>query len=216
VDEAADFFASDGSKEGAEQARRITEKARSLVAKCLESGISTVLLTQRPSHNAIPVQVRDQFLYRMCMYVASEGTVKVTLGDTYFETVAPINAALLNPEIKGQGVLFANGRSTLIRGFDFPDDFVWDVVDEVAARQHKVLETAPESPLKRVIDLMRSRDVEFIATADLAPVLGITETRPGERGKQVSGLLGVAPNKDEKGVRGYYPADLAAAAMSDS
>ena len=141
---------------GKEEAGRIEEKSRSLVSKCLESGISVVMLTQRPAQNAIPVKVRDQFLYRLCLYVASEGTAKVALGDSYFETIAPINPALLDPDIKGQGVLFAHGASTLIRGFNFEDEFMWDVVDEVHARQQMVIEQAPESPLKQAIDLMRS------------------------------------------------------------
>ncbi|GAA3753915.1 FtsK/SpoIIIE domain-containing protein [Streptomyces tremellae] len=216
VDEAADFFANDGSNEGKEDTRRIAESTRGLVAKCLESGISTVLLTQRPAQNAIPVMVRDQFLYRMCMYVASEGTAKVALGDTYFETVAPINPALLNPDIKGQGVLFANGRSTLLRGFNFKDEFVWDVVDEVQDRQQKAVETAPPSPLKQAIDLMRDKGVEFMPTPDLAPALGITESDPAEAGKKLNKLLGVPSYRAAKGVRGYRLADLTTAAMSDS
>ncbi|MFF7954042.1 FtsK/SpoIIIE domain-containing protein [Streptomyces griseorubiginosus] len=216
VDEAADFFTHDGSKEGKEKAQRIAEKTRSLVAKALESGISTILMTQRPSTNAIPVIVRDQFLYRLCLYVASTGTAKVALGDTYLETIAPINPALLDPDIKGQAVLFANGRSTLIRGFNFADDFIWSVVDEVSVRQEKALDEGPLSPLKTAIELMRDKDVEFMATADLAPLLGIEETRPGERGKQLSKLLEVAPGKDSEGVRGYYLADLIAATKSAS
>jgi S-DNA-T family DNA segregation ATPase FtsK/SpoIIIE len=135
VDEAADFFAHDGTNTGKDNAARIAEKSRSLVSKCLESGISVVMLTQRPAQNAIPVMVRDQFLYRLCLYVASEGTAKVALGDTYFETIAPINPALLDPDIKGQGVLFAHGVSTLIRGFNFADEFMWEIVDEVHGRQ---------------------------------------------------------------------------------
>lgn len=215
VDEAADFFASDESKEGKEQARRIAEKTRSLVSKSLESGISTVLMTQRPAQNAIPVMVRDQFLYRMCLYVASAGTVKVALGDTYFETVAPINPALLDPDIKGQAVLFANGRSTLIRGFNFSDEFIWSVVDQVEARQEKTLQKAPDTPLTQAIDIMRSKGIDFMPTADLAPAVGITDTRPVSRGKALSQLLGVAPSKDDKGVvRGYWLADLTAAAKA--
>ncbi|MGW7440889.1 FtsK/SpoIIIE domain-containing protein [Streptomyces sp. NPDC054849] len=215
VDEAADFFASDESKEGKEQARRIAEKTRSLVSKSLESGISTVLMTQRPAQNAIPVMVRDQFLYRMCLYVASAGTVKVALGDTYFETVAPINPALLDPDIKGQAVLFANGRSTLIRGFNFSDEFIWSVVDQVEARQEKTLQKAPDTPLTQAIDIMRSKGIDFMPTADLAPAVGITDTRPVPRGKALSQLLGVAPSKDDKGVvRGYWLADLTAAAKA--
>lgn len=216
VDEAADFFAHDGSNSGKEEAGRIAEKARSLVAKCLESGISVVMLTQRPAQNAIPVMVRDQFMYRLCLYVASEGTAKVALGDTYFETIAPINPALLDPDLKGQGVLFAHGASTLIRGFNFEDEFMWEVIDEVHSRQQMVIEQAPGSPLKQAIDLMRSAGVDFMATADLAPALGITETDPAERGKQLTKLLGVASDRSTKGVRGYRLADLIAATASDS
>ncbi|MER6441291.1 FtsK/SpoIIIE domain-containing protein [Streptomyces sp. NPDC001185] len=215
VDEAADFFASDESKEGKEDARRIAEKTRSLVAKSLESGISTILMTQRPSVNAIPVMVRDQFLYRLCLYVASSGTAKVALGDTYFETVAPINPALLDPDIKGQAVLFTQGRSTLIRGFNFEDQFIWGVVDEVLARQNQAIEANPESPISQAIGLMRSGEVDFMTTAELAPALGIHEDDATERGKQLSNLLDVPATRNAKG-RGYLLADLIKAVKSGS
>ncbi|MFI9082132.1 FtsK/SpoIIIE domain-containing protein [Streptomyces sioyaensis] len=216
VDEAADFFASGATNEEKDQARQIAEDTRSLVSKSLESGISSVLMTQRPSTNAIPVVVRDQFLYRLCLYVASSGTAKVALGDTYFETVAPINPALLDPKIKGQGVLFANGTSTLIRGFDFSDEFIWGVVDETNERRQKRLEVAPETPLTTAIQLMRDKGVDFMASADLGPALGVLDPRPTELGKQLSKLLGVKGDKDSKGTRGYKLADLEAAAMSAS
>jgi S-DNA-T family DNA segregation ATPase FtsK/SpoIIIE len=217
VDEAADFFADDGTPKGKERAAGVAEKARKLAAKSLESRISMILLTQRPDKDAIPVTVRNQCQYRLCMYVESEGTAKVTLGDSYFTTAAPINPTHLNPQVKGQAVMFAGGTSTLIRGFNFEDEFMWKVVDEVATRRQKVLEVTPPSPLKQAIDLMRNAGVEFMPTADLAPALDITETRPGERGKQLSKLLGVAPGKDEKGVvRGYWLADLIAATAAES
>ncbi|WP_274919456.1 FtsK/SpoIIIE domain-containing protein [Streptomyces sp. WZ-12] len=216
VDEAADFFASGATNEEKDQARQIAEDTRSLVSKSLESGISSVLMTQRPSTNAIPVVVRDQFLYRLCLYVASSGTAKVALGDTYFETVAPINPALLDPKIKGQGVLFANGASTLIRGFDFPDEFIWGVVDGAQAQQQVMLKKAPESPLKQAIELMQSKGVDFITSADLAPFLGVVEADPTDRGKKLSKLLGVPAGRGAKGARGYHLAALTTAAMSDS
>lgn len=209
VDEAADFFANDESKEGREQARRIAEKTRSLVAKALESGISTVLMTQRPSTNAIPVMVRDQFLYRLSLYVASMGTAKVALGDTYFETIAPINPALLDPDIKGQGVLFANGRSTLLRGFWFSDEFIWGVVDEGSVQEEVRTEAEALSPLGKAIEAMRTAGVDFMATADLAPALGILEEDAAKRGKRLGALLGGKVQAARKGdIRGYYLADL--------
>ncbi|MFF3748592.1 FtsK/SpoIIIE domain-containing protein [Streptomyces kronopolitis] len=215
VDEAADFFASGATNEEKDQARQIAEDTRSLVSKSLESGISSVLMTQRPSTNAIPVVVRDQFLYRLCLYVASSGTAKVALGDTYFETVAPINPALLDPKIKGQGVLFANGTSTLIRGFNFSDEFIWGVVDSAQAQQQVTLVKAPESPLKQAIELMQDREAAFIKTAELGPLLGITETLPSELGKKLKELLGVAPEATNQG-RGYKLATLKRAALSGS
>ncbi|MER6433202.1 FtsK/SpoIIIE domain-containing protein [Streptomyces sp900105245] len=216
VDEAADFFAHDESKEGKEQARRIAEKTRSLVAKSLESGISTVLMTQRPSTNAIPVVVRDQFLYRLCLYVASAGTAKVALGDTYFETVAPINPALLDPDIKGQAVLFAQGRTTLLRGFCFDDAFIWSVVDEIQARQQKTVEAAPDTPLSRAIGLMQSKGIDFIYTTELAPFLGVTESDPSKAGNELAEILKGVPRARKTDGRGYRLDALLAAAKSES
>ncbi|MEU9663507.1 FtsK/SpoIIIE domain-containing protein [Streptomyces chartreusis] len=214
VDETADFFASGASNEEKDQARQIAEAARSLVSKSLESGISTILMTQRPSTNAIPVMVRDQFLYRLCLYVASAGTAKVALGDTYFETIAPINPALLDPDIKGQGVLFSNGRSTLIRGFDFEDKFIWDIVDEVHVKQKEKLNAAPESPLKRAISLMQSKGVEFLYTTELAPLLGIEESDESKAGIRLATLLeGVEKSRKANG-RGYSLDALIAAAKA--
>ncbi|UUA11598.1 MULTISPECIES: FtsK/SpoIIIE domain-containing protein [Streptomyces] len=216
VDEVANFFADDGTPKGKEKAQRIEEKARKLVAMALESGISTIFMTQRPDKDAIPVKVRSQFVYRLCLYVDSIGSAKVALGDSYFETVAPINPTQLNPDLKGQGVLFAGGTSTLIRGFNFADEFMWEVVDEMSARQHKVLEAAPQTPVKQAIDLMQEKGVEFMPTAELAPALGITENDPVERGKKLAQLLEVAAGRGSRGIRGYKLADLTAAAMSDS
>ncbi|MET9957108.1 FtsK/SpoIIIE domain-containing protein [Streptomyces sp. NPDC006339] len=218
VDEAADFFTHDGSREGAENARRITEKTRSLVSKALESGIASVLLTQRPSDNAIPVKVRDQFLYRLCLYVASSGTAKVALGDTYFETVAPINPALLDPNIKGQGVLYANGVSTLLRGFNFSDEFIWQIVDEVYDRRKPVeVEKAPLSPLEKAIEMMRAAGVDFMPTADLAPAFGITEKDALQQGQKLGALFGgkVKSYRPQGANRGYRLADLEAVARAE-
>nr|WSX25652.1 FtsK/SpoIIIE domain-containing protein [Streptomyces tubercidicus] len=216
VDEAADFYTDNGTKDSITQVRRVEDKSRSLVAKSLESGVSTIMLTQRPAKEAIPVKVRDQFLYRMCLYVASEGGAKVALGDSYFDTVAPIHPALLDPAIKGQAVLFANGSSTLLRGFNFPNEFIWDVVDEVHAQRTKVLESQPPvSPRAKAIDLMRAKEIEFMATPDLAQALGVTEANPTEEGKQVRRLLGVPAVKTSRG-RGYQLSDLVTAEMSGS
>ncbi|MFG3085631.1 FtsK/SpoIIIE domain-containing protein [Streptomyces parvulus] len=212
VDEAADFFASGATNEEKDQAKQIAEDTRSLVAKSLESGISTVLMTQRPSTNAIPVMVRDQFLYRMCLYVASAGTAKVALGDTYFETIAPINPVLLDPDIKGQAVLFANGRSTLIRGFNFDDKFIWDVVDEKTGQRMEAL--PEETPIRQAIELMRSKGVEFMTTPDMAPALGILEDDAAKRGKKLNEILGGPPTHKNGQGRGYLLTDLVAFAMS--
>ncbi|MEV0982154.1 FtsK/SpoIIIE domain-containing protein [Streptomyces sp. NPDC049915] len=216
ADEVADFFADDSTPKGKERAQRIEEKARKLTAKSLESEISTIFLTQRPDKDAIPVKVRSQFNYRISLYVESAGTARVILGDSYFSTVAPIDPTQLNPEIKGQGVLFAGGRSTLIRGFNFPDEFMWEVADEAQERLQRKIEASPETPLKQAISLMRKNGVDFMRSQDLAQALDITATDATDAGKQLSKLLGVSVHRGTKGVRGYRLADLTAAAMPDS
>lgn len=215
IDEAADFYVDDGSKESQEIVRRNEDKSRKLVSKSLESGICTIMLTQRPANDAIPVKVRDQFLYRMCLYVAAKGTAKVALGDSYFETVAPIHPALLDASIKGQAVLFAVGVSTLIRGFNFPDPFIWGVVDEVLDKRQKVISSRPATLIDRAIEILRNAGVDFMPTAELAPALGIPETVPAQQGRALSKFLGVTSGKDAKGVvRGYWLSDLMAAAST--
>ncbi|MFJ7063240.1 FtsK/SpoIIIE domain-containing protein [Streptomyces microflavus] len=212
IDEAADFYVDDGSKESQEIVRQCEDKSRKLVSKSLESGISTVMMTQRPSNDAIPVKVRDQFLYRMCLYVAAKGTAKVALGDSYFETVAPIHPALLDPLIKGQAVLFAGGTSTLIRGFWFPEKFIWDVVDEVVDRQQEKVRETPDSPLKQAIQIMQEREIDFIASVALAREFGITDEHASVVGQKLAALLGVRATKGEKSsVRGFKLADLTSA-----
>ncbi|WP_411152972.1 FtsK/SpoIIIE domain-containing protein [Streptomyces sp. A30] len=216
IDEAADFYTHNGTKDSKELCSRVEEKSRYVVAKGLECGVSVIMATQRPDKDAIPVNVRAQFQYRICLYVDSEGAAKVALGDSYFTTVAPIRPQLLNPKIKGQAVLFTHGRSTLIRGFAFPQAFMWEVIDETYERRHKRLEAAPETPLTKAIQLMRDKGVDFMASADLGPALGVLDPRPTELGKQLAKLLGVKGDKDAKGTRGYKLTDLEAAAMSAS
>lgn len=216
IDEAADFYVDNGSKESKDIVARVAEKSRSLVAKALESGVSVIMLTQRPDKDAIPVNVRAQFQYRICLYVDSAGAAKVALGDSYFTTMAPINPVMLNPKNKGQAVLFVHGASTLIRGFNFPDEFIWGVIDEAHERRQNRLSAVPDSPRKKAIDLMRARGIEFITTAELAAEFGLTGETPVAVGKKLSKLLEVPPGKTSGGGRGYHLADLTAAAMSDS
>lgn len=216
ADEVADFFADDSTPKGKERAQRIEEKARRLAAKSLESEISTIFLTQRPDKDAIPVKVRSQFNYRISLYVESAGTAKVILGDSYFSTVAPIDPTQLNPEIKGQGVLFAGGRSTLIRGFNFPDAFMWEVADAAQARQQKKIEADPESPLVKAINIMQSKGLDFIYTVDLAPFLGVDASNPAKAGEEVADLLSGVPRSRKSNGRGYRLVDLLAAAKTRS
>lgn len=216
VDEAADLFQHNGRADSKAMASRIEEKARLLVAKALQSGYTVIMLTQRPEDSAIPVKVRAQFLNRMCLYVDSEGSAKVALGDTYFSTVAPINPVLLNPNIKGHGVLFAGGTSRLIRGFDFHESFIWEVIDEVIERRKARIAAAPESPLTQAINLAHAKGVKFLPTAELVEFFGIVEENAAAAGVELSNRLGVAAGRGTGGVRGYKLTDLTEAALSDS
>ncbi|POG43440.1 hypothetical protein BV881_31825 [Streptomyces sp. ZL-24] len=216
IDEAADFYANTGSKESKELFNRVEEKSRYVASKGLECGVAVIMMTQRPDKDAIPTLVRSQLQIRICLYVDSEGTAKVSLGDSYFTTLSPIKPQLLNPKIKGQAVLYAHGKSTLIRGFNFPPSFVWEVIDEAYARQQNRIIATPESPLKQAVKIMQDKGVEFMRTADMAPLLDINEASSTEAGKQLAKLLGVPTGRGAKGVHGYKLQDLEAALKSTS
>ncbi|MFF0142380.1 FtsK/SpoIIIE domain-containing protein [Streptomyces sp. NPDC005227] len=215
ADEVADYYVSDGSNEGRKERARLVKNSSELVRKGLECGITVVMMTQRPSDRAVPVEVRDQFKRRICLYVSGKGSAEVALGSDYFKTESPIHPALMDASIQGQGVYFDGVSSKLIRGIRFPDDFIWGVVDDVAARRQQRVEAAPDTPLKKAIALMQERNVDFIKSTDLGPELGIDETRPGELGKQLKDLLKVAPDATNQG-RGYRLEALTQAALSSS
>ncbi|MEU6708638.1 FtsK/SpoIIIE domain-containing protein [Streptomyces wuyuanensis] len=217
ADEVADYYESDGSAETKKQKARLVKNSSELVRKGLECGITVVMMTQRPSDKAVPVEVRDQFKKRICLYVSGKGGAEVALGSDYFKTESPIHPALMDASIQGQGVYFDGVSSKLVRGIRFENDFIWQVVDSVAARREKHIEaTAPDTPLRQAINIMRARHVDFMPTAELAPALGITETDPTDRGKLLAKLLGVSAGKGSKGTRGYRLTDLTAAEMSGS
>ncbi|MFH8797570.1 FtsK/SpoIIIE domain-containing protein [Streptomyces sp. NPDC017941] len=214
ADEVADYYVSDGSSESRKQRARLVKNSSELVRKGLECGITVVMMTQRPSDRAVPVEVRDQFKKRVCLYVSGKGSAEVALGSDYFKTRSPIHPALMDASIQGQGVYFDGVSSKLVRGIRFDDDFIWKVVDDVAARRQERVETAPQSPVKQAIALMRERGIDFIKSTDLGPELGINEPEPGELGKQLKALLGVAPKATNQG-RGYKLEALTQAALSD-
>ncbi|MEU9678715.1 FtsK/SpoIIIE domain-containing protein [Streptomyces parvus] len=217
VDEVADFFRHDGSDKGKEQASRVTYKAAEFARKCLEAEVTAIWCTQRPEKTAVPVEVRAQFRHRMCLYVDSKGTAEVALGDSYFTTLNPIHPAHLNPSIPGQGVLYASGKSMLVRGISFPKEFIWEAIDAVEARQKQALAATPQTPAQKALDLFRAKGVDFIPTSVLAPEMDITDERASVAGQKLSKLLGVPAGKGEDNItRGYWARDLAAAAHAET
>ncbi|MER5512759.1 FtsK/SpoIIIE domain-containing protein [Streptomyces sp. NPDC002766] len=215
ADEVADYYVSDGSKESIKEKARLVKNSSELVRKGLECGITVVMMTQRPSDRAVPVEVRDQFKRRICLYVSGKGSAQVALGSDYFKTQSPIHPALMDASIQGQGVYFDGVSSKLVRGIRFEDEFIWEVVDDVLARREKRVEAAPDTPVKKAVAIMQELGVDFIRSTELGPELGIDETRPGELGKQLKEMLKVGPEATNQG-RGYKLATLKQAALAES
>ncbi|WP_172385615.1 FtsK/SpoIIIE domain-containing protein [Streptomyces sp. MNP-20] len=211
VDECADFFESEGSSESKEAVQRIEGKIGRLAAKSSEYGISVILATRQLSRETIPLRVRSKFRHRACMYVETEGAVKAALGDSYFDSVAPISPVFLDPAIKGQVVLYVDGASTLIQSFNFPEEFVWAVVDEAVQRRG---ERIPDSPLNRAVGILEARGVGFMAAAELAPLMGIESASEDDRGKRLGRLLGVPEGQARSVAHGYWLKDLQGAATA--
>ncbi|MFJ4717466.1 FtsK/SpoIIIE domain-containing protein [Streptomyces sp. NPDC088785] len=213
ADEVADYYVHDGSTESKKERTALVANSSELVRKGLECGITVVMMTQRPSDRAVPVEVRDQFKKRICLYVSGKGGAEVALGSDYFKTESPIHPALMDASIQGQGVYFDGITSKLIRGIRFPDDFIWSVVDDVKARRDQRVEATADTPLKRAIALMQEREVTFIKSSDLAAEFGIEGADAGDIGKKLKALLKVAPTPTGQG-RGYKLDALKQAALA--
>jgi S-DNA-T family DNA segregation ATPase FtsK/SpoIIIE len=149
ADEVADYYVSDGSAESKKERARLVKNSSELVRKGLECGITVVMMTQRPSDRAVPVEVRDQFKKRICLYVSGKGRAEAALGSDYFKTESPIYPALMDASIQGQGVYFDGVSSKLIRGIRFDGDFIRRVVDEVSELREQRVEAGPETSLKQ-------------------------------------------------------------------
>jgi S-DNA-T family DNA segregation ATPase FtsK/SpoIIIE len=122
IDELAYYSATTGDKRAREQFSMLL---RDLVARGRAAGIIVVAATQRPSHDIIPVSLRDLFGYRLAFRCTTETSSDIILGHGWH--TRGYDASQIDPADRGVGWLLAEGgiprrmRCTWLTDLDIAD-----------------------------------------------------------------------------------------------
>jgi len=104
IDELAYYSATAGDKKQRDQFSLLL---RDLVARGRAAGIIVVAATQRPSHDIIPVSLRDLFGYRMAFRCTTETSSDIILGHGWH--TRGYDASMIDPDHRGVAWLLAEG-----------------------------------------------------------------------------------------------------------
>jgi DNA segregation ATPase FtsK/SpoIIIE, S-DNA-T family len=104
IDELAYFSATAGDKRAREQ---FSILLRDVVARGRAAGIIVVAATQRPSHDIIPVSLRDLFGFRLAFRCTTETSSDIILGHGWH--TRGYDASTIDPDHRGIGFLLAEG-----------------------------------------------------------------------------------------------------------
>jgi len=80
---------------------------RDIVARGRAAGIIVVAATQRPSHDIIPVSLRDLFGYRLAFRCTTETSSDIVLGHGWY--TRGFDASQIDPDHRGVAWLLAEG-----------------------------------------------------------------------------------------------------------
>jgi S-DNA-T family DNA segregation ATPase FtsK/SpoIIIE len=104
IDELAYYSATVGDKRTREH---FSVLLRDVVARGRAAGIIVVAATQRPSHDIIPVSLRDLFGYRLAFRCTTETSSDIVLGHGWY--ARGVDASQIDPDHRGVGWLLAEG-----------------------------------------------------------------------------------------------------------
>ena len=104
IDELAYYSATAGDKKQRDQFSMLL---RDLVARGRAAGVIVVAATQRPSHDIVPVSLRDLFGYRLAFRCTTETSSDIILGHGWH--ARGYDASTIDPNDRGVGWLLAEG-----------------------------------------------------------------------------------------------------------
>ncbi len=104
IDELAYYSATAGDRK---QRDHFSILLRDIVARGRAAGIIAVAATQRPSHDIIPVSLRDLFGYRLAFRCTTETSSDIILGHGWH--TRGYDASTIDPDDRGVGWLLAEG-----------------------------------------------------------------------------------------------------------
>ncbi|MGW3451087.1 FtsK/SpoIIIE domain-containing protein [Streptomyces sp. NPDC001076] len=145
--------------------KKITKLLRNLVSRGRAAGIVTFCATQKPGSDVVDTSLRDLLSIRWALRCTTPEASDTILGKG--AAAAGYSAKTIEPEMRGAGLLWAEGSNPVLVRADYYDD---DQVELLIKRAYDLREAAgtlPEGP-KTLADQLRDKGE---ADADVLAVL---------------------------------------------
>ena len=140
--------------------KKITKLLRNLVSRGRAAGIITFCATQKPGSDVVDTSLRDLLSIRWALRCTTPEASDTILGKG--AAAAGFSAKTIEPEMRGAGLLWAEGSNPVMVRADYYTD---DQVELLLQRAHDLREAAgtlPEGP-KTLSDQLRELDDEDAA-----------------------------------------------------
>ncbi|MYW68544.1 hypothetical protein GTY65_31365, partial [Streptomyces sp. SID8379] len=145
--------------------KKITKRLRNLVSRGRAAGIVTFCATQKPGSDVVDTSLRDLLSIRWALRCTTPEASDTILGKG--AAAAGYSAKSIEPEMRGAGLLWAEGANPVLTRADYYSD---DEVELLCKRAYALREAAgtlPEQP-KTLADQLRDKGE---ADADVLAVL---------------------------------------------
>jgi len=148
-----------------EYGKKITKLLRNLVSRGRAAGIVTFCATQKPGSDVVDTSLRDLLSIRWALRCTTPEASDTILGKG--AAAAGYSAKTIEPEMRGAGLLWAEGSNPVLVRADYYDDDQVELLIKRAYALREAAGTLPEGP-KTLADQLRDKGE---ADADVLAVL---------------------------------------------
>ncbi|WP_098899398.1 FtsK/SpoIIIE domain-containing protein [Streptomyces sp. st77] len=137
-----------------EYGKKITKLLRNLVSRGRAAGIVTFCATQKPGSDVVDTSLRDLLSIRWALRCTTPEASDTILGKG--AAAAGYSAKTIEPEMRGAGLLWAEGSNPVLTRADFYKDEEVELLVSRAYALRKAAGTLPEGP-KTLADQLREK-----------------------------------------------------------
>ncbi|MFI1472378.1 FtsK/SpoIIIE domain-containing protein [Streptomyces wuyuanensis] len=190
--------------------KKITKALRNLVSRGRAAGIITFCATQKPGSDVVDTSLRDLLSIRWALRCTTPEASDTILGKG--AASAGYSAKSIEPEMRGAGLLWAEGSNpVLVRADYYDDDQIKELLDRAYDLRAKA-GTLPQGP-KTLADLLREKGE---ADAEILAVLADTFTAYDQAAKAQAQAEGKSEAEVEATTLDWLPGSVLIDALAQA